>query len=57
MTRKDDWRCANCGTVLGKREPGKLALKYKGVYYEVDGQGRVTAKCRNCKRPSEARAT
>jgi len=46
---KSEWRCSNCGTLLGMIENGNLILRYKGVEYVVT-KGQTMAVCRKCHR-------
>lgn len=44
-----DWRCSNCGNVLGRLDPKmtQLRIKYKDLYITFEG-GKVTCLCRRC---------
>lgn len=46
---KTQWRCENCGTLLGVLKNGILILRYKEVEYVVT-QGQMMAACRKCHR-------
>ena len=46
-----DWRCRQCGTLLGVERGGRLHLKYKTAQFVVSGQ--VMAVCRRCSEISE----
>lgn len=49
MAQDIEWRCKNCGFLLGLADPeGKeLRIKYKDLYIRFEG-GRVTMICRRC---------
>lgn len=40
------WRCSNCGLLLGMRSGGEIELRYKDARYVVSGS--VRASCRRC---------
>jgi len=46
---KTEWRCSNCGTLLGVIKNGNLILRYKEVEYVVT-KGQTMAVCRKCHR-------
>lgn len=51
---KSEWRCQNCGTLLGVHRPGGLYLRYKQMQYTVSGKEVVVAAvCRSCSLSNE----
>ena len=51
LQSEKEWRCRQCGTLLGVERAGRLHLKYKTAQYVVSGQ--VMAVCRRCSEISE----
>lgn len=45
----NEWRCKECGTLLGIEDKDNLILRYKEVEYVVT-KGQVMAVCRKCRR-------
>ena len=46
-----EWRCRQCGTLLGVERGGRLHLKYKTAQFVVSGL--VMGVCRRCSEISE----
>jgi len=44
-----EWRCKECGTLLGVVECDSLILRYKQMEYIVS-EGKITAVCRKCRK-------
>ena len=51
LQNEKEWRCRQCGTLLGVERGGRLHLKYKTAQFVVSGQ--VMAVCRRCSEISE----
>ncbi len=54
-TADREWRCPDCGTLLGIVRNGLLEVKYKDALYTV--RGTVWTSCRRCGTPSAAHST
>ncbi len=46
-----EWRCRQCGTLLGVERGGRMHLKYKTAQFVVSGS--VMAVCRRCSEINE----
>lgn len=53
MSQDVEWRCRNCGFLLGLSDPEgrQLRIKYKDLYITFEG-GRVSMLCRRCSTPN-----
>ena len=51
LQNESEWRCRQCGTLLGVERGGRLHLKYKTAQFVVSGE--VMAVCRRCAEISE----
>jgi len=46
QSAEKEWRCRQCGTLLGVERGGKMHLKYKTAQFVVTGP--VMGVCRRC---------
>jgi phage FluMu protein Com len=46
-----EWRCRQCGTLIGVERYGRMHLKYRSAQFIVTGA--VTAVCRRCSEINE----
>ena len=51
VNMKTEWRCEECGTLLGVTDGRTLTCKYKEVKYILT-KGQIKAVCRKCKKTS-----
>lgn len=51
QSAEKEWRCRQCGTLLGVERQGKMHLKYKTAQFIVTGP--VMGICRRCSEINE----
>jgi len=55
MDRHNEWRCAECGKLLGVHTQGRLHIRYRGGNEYLVGFP-VTGRCQACQRLNEVPA-